>query len=87
MLVRGNFKIGLLSLAIFITVAPAAWGARLEGDYQGSGNSFFEKLSFRSGGKIRVTFAGMTKLGTFEVEGNEVLITIGNETNIFTLDA
>jgi hypothetical protein len=78
---------GLLVLAVCATAPLAASGARLEGDYQGNGNSFFEKLSFRSGGKVRVTFAGMTKVGTFELDGNEVLITIGNETNVFTIDA
>jgi hypothetical protein len=44
-------------------------------------------LSFRPGGKVRVTFMGMTKVGTFELDGKEVLITVGNETNVFTLDA
>jgi hypothetical protein len=84
---KRKFLFGLLVLAVCATAPLAASGARLEGDYQGTGNSFFEKLSFRSGGKVRVTFAGMTKVGTFEVEGNEVLITVGNETNVFTIDA
>lgn len=81
-----NNPIAPLALAIAIAFSPGAWAAKLEGEYLGTGNSFFEKLSFRSGGKVRVTFMGMTKVGTFEVDGQEVLITVGNETNVFTLD-
>jgi hypothetical protein len=87
MLAIGNRFFALLVLTICMAAPLTAWSGKLEGDYEGTGNSFFEKLSFRSGGKVRVTFAGMTKVGTFEVEGEEVLITIGNETNVFTLDA
>ena len=76
----------LLASTTAAAVSFAAWGAKLEGEYLGTGNSFFEKLSFRQGGKVRVTFMGMTKVGTFEVEDKEVLITVGNETNVFTLD-
>jgi hypothetical protein len=72
--------------AIALAVSSAAWAAKLEGEYQGTGNSFFEKLTFKPGGKVRVTFMGMTKVGTYEIEENEVLITVGNETNVFTLD-
>jgi hypothetical protein len=86
MLTRSNIFFATLSFAISVTIPLAGWGASLEGDYQGTGNSFFEKLSFRSGGKVRVTFGGMTKVGTFEIDGNEVLITIANETNVFTID-
>ena len=74
----------LIALAGF--VSSIAWAAKLEGDYSGTGNSFFEKLSFRPDGKVRVTFMGMTKVGTFEIDGKEVLITVGNETNVFTLN-
>ncbi len=81
----GRFVAALIVAAVI--VAPPAHGAALEGDYAGTGNSFFEKLSFRPGGKVRITFGGMTKVGTYEVDGKEVLITVGNETNVFTLDA
>ena len=74
----------LIALAGF--VSSNGWGAKLEGDYSGTGNSFFEKLTFKPDGKVRVTFMGMTKVGTFEVDGKEVLITVGNETNVFTLN-
>jgi hypothetical protein len=79
--ILATFLIALASL-----VSSTAWGAKLEGDYSGTGNSFFEKLSFRPDGKVRVTFMGMTKVGTFEVDGKEVLITVGNETNVFTFN-
>jgi hypothetical protein len=77
----------LIASALTLAVSTAAWAAKLDGDYLGTGNSFFEKLTFKSGGKVRVTFAGMVKQGTYELDGNEVLITIGNETNVFNLDA
>jgi hypothetical protein len=80
-------SIAALAVAACIVTSPLARAAALEGDYAGTGNSFFEKLSFRSGGKLRVTFGGMTKVGTYELDGKEVLITVGNETNVFTLDA
>jgi hypothetical protein len=82
----GRSVAGLVVVAAIIA-SPLARGAALEGDYTGTGNSFFENLSFRSGGKVRLTFGGMTKVGTYEVDGKEVLITVGNETNVFTLDA
>jgi hypothetical protein len=86
------FKNDKTSITLFaamtaIAVSSAAWAAKLEGDYLGTGNSFFEKLTFKPGGKARVTFMGMTKQGTYELDGNEVLITVGNETNVFNLDA
>lgn len=79
--------ITLLFLVPTLAMSSAAWSAKLEGDYLGMEDSFFEKLSFRPGGQVRVTFMDMTKVGTFELEGKEVLITIGNETNVFTIDA
>ena len=84
---NGGRSIAALVVVAAIVAPPLARGATLEGDYTGTGNSFFEKLSFRSGGKVRITFAGMTKVGTYEIDGKEVLITAGNETNVFTIDA
>ena len=83
---NARMSITLFASAIALAVPSAAWAAKLDGEYQGTGDSFFEKLTFRSGGKVRVTFMGMTKVGTYEIEDNEVLITVGNETNVFTLD-
>lgn len=79
-------SIALLVVIGAILASAPALGATLEGDYIGTGNSLFEKLSFRSGGKVRLTFMGMTKVGTYEIDGKEVLITAGNETNVFTID-
>ncbi len=81
-------RIGVRTLALLVGLGLAlpSFAARLQGDYQQVGTSLFEKLSFRSGSKVHVTFMGMTKVGTFEVDGKEVLITIGNETNVFTID-
>jgi len=78
--------IAALLVALAALLGNSAHAARLDGDYAAVGNSFFEKISFRSGGKVRITALGMTKVGTYEVDGKEVLITVGNETNVFTLD-
>ena len=44
----GNARrsITLLVSAIALAIPSAAWAAKLEGEYEGTGNSFFEKLSF-----------------------------------------
>jgi len=76
----------LVFLALASLCVPVH-AAGLEGDYTGVGNSFFEKISFRSGGKARITAMGMTKVGSYEIDGKEVLITIGAETNVFEIDA
>lgn len=80
--------------ASFICLSAAAalaasltYAAALDGDFTGVGNAFFEKISFRAGGKVRITAMGMTKVGTYEIDGKEVLITVGAETNVFTIDA
>lgn len=76
----------LLCLAATAFAASLAHAAALDGDFTGVGNAFFEKISFRSGGKVRITAMGMTKVGTYEIDGKEVLITVGAETNVFTID-
>ncbi len=84
---RACTTIGLfVALAAGLFAGSPAYAARLDGDYQQVGTSLFEKLAFRSGNKVRVTFMGMTKVGTYEIDGKEVLITVGNETSVFTID-
>jgi len=83
---RIGTAIGLVAVLAGLFAGLPAHAARLDGDYQQVGTSLFEKLSFRSGNKVRVTFMGMTKVGTYEIDGKEVLITVGNETSVFTLD-
>lgn len=75
-----------LGLAAATLAAALAHAAALDGDFTAVGNAFFEKISFRSGGKVRITAMGMTKVGTYELDGKEVLITVGAETNVFTVD-
>ncbi len=78
--------IRFIALLACCAVSAPALAARLSGDYVQVGTSLFEKLSFRSGGKVHITFMGMTKVGSYEIDGKEVLITVGTETNVFTLD-
>lgn len=76
----------LLCMLAAALAASLTHAAALDGDYTGVGNAFFEKISFRGGGKVRITAMGMTKVGTYEIDGKEVLITVGAETNVFTVD-
>ena len=61
-------------------------GSSLEGIYAGGDTSFFERLAVKADHKVEVTFMGMTKEGTYAVEGQKVKITVGAETQVFTLD-
>jgi len=65
MLTTAKRSICLTVGGLVAALSFAALGAKLDGDCLATGNSFFEKLSFRSGGKVRVTFMGMTKVGTY----------------------
>jgi hypothetical protein len=75
-----------VATVLMATVALAGCGSSIEGIYSGGGNSFFERLTLKSDKKVEITFMGMTKEGTYAVEGQKVKITIGAETQIFTID-
>jgi hypothetical protein len=52
---------------------------KMEGIYSGHGQSLLDKLNFKSGGKVELTFLGMTMEGTYVVADNKVKIVNGSE--------
>src|SRR5438093_12902440 len=72
------------------TVAAAllfGCGRSISGEYTGDKASFFEKLVFKSGGKVEISFMGGTEEAGFEVEGDKVKITNAGQTQILTIDS
>lgn len=50
------------------------------------GSALVSSLTFTSGGKVEGTGMGITKEGTYELEGRKVKITVSGDTTILTLD-
>jgi hypothetical protein len=75
----------IVTLAI-VPVALSACGTRLEGTYAGQGPTFLQALTFDSDGKVNVTFLGMTRQGTYSVDGDQVVVTIGTDASVFTIE-
>ena len=73
---------GVVATAVLL----AGCGSKVDGTYSGSAESFFERLTLKSGGKADVTFMGMTKEGEYTVDGKQVKITVGGENQLFTVD-
>jgi hypothetical protein len=84
----GKFKLVSGSLALLVVLLGlAGCGSGIDGTYTSSGGmGIIESMTFKKGGKVEVTAMGMTKEGTFEVEGKKVKVTIANDTTILTLD-
>jgi hypothetical protein len=62
-------------------------GSKLDGTYVPEGGAgLISSITFKSGGKCELTGLGMTKEGTYELEGQKVKITVSGETNILTMD-
>lgn len=74
--------------AIVIAVASlTGCGSKLDGTYTpADGEGLISSITFKSGGKVEVTGLGMTKEGTYELEGNKVKVTLSNDTTIMTID-
>ena len=72
-----------LTLAI---VLIAGCGRHLSGTYTGEPDAHFEKLTFKSGGKVELSFMGSISEATYALEGDRVKISAGGMTQIFTLD-
>lgn len=64
----------------------AACGARVEGTYAGGDDSFLQSITLKGDGKANVTFMGMTRQGNWEIDGREVTITVGNDTQVLSFD-
>jgi hypothetical protein len=86
MLTHVSSPLTRVATVILFAISFGACGSSLEGIYAGGDNSFFERLTVKADHKVEVTFMGMTKEGTYAVEGQKVKITVGAETQVFTLD-
>ena len=65
--------------ALVLCALAAACGGSVEGEYIGKkGESFFDSLTLRSGGKLDVVMIGVRHEGTYEVDGDQVIITASN---------
>src|SRR5947207_11187534 len=77
-----NAKIRLAAAAgLFL----AACGRGVTGTYTGE-DGFFDKLTFKSGGKVEITFMTMTREATYVVESDRIRITNSGDTQTFTID-
>lgn len=77
----------LISTTFCLNLALIGCGHSLSGTYSGKGTGFLDKLHFKSGGKVELTFMGMTKEGSYEIEGNKVKVTNAGDTQVLTIDA
>jgi hypothetical protein len=79
-------RIYLIASIALASLSVAGCGSSVSGTYSSNGNGFFEQLEFKSGAKVEVTFMGMTKEGTYEIEDKKVKVTVGGDNQIFTID-
>lgn len=70
----------------FATVLVGGCGSRVEGTYAGGDDSFLQSITLKGDGKANVTFMGMTRQGNWEIDGREVTITVGNDTQVLSFD-
>ena len=77
-------------LAVTCAAARAALGAgcgsSVSGTYSGKGSGMLDKLEFKPGGKVELSFMGAIQEGTFVVEDQRVKITNAGSTQIFRID-
>jgi hypothetical protein len=64
----------VLGVVLALLVVPAC-SEGVEGTYRDATGMMV--LEFRSGGEVRQQVMGMTTAGTYEVEGDEVIVDIG----------
>lgn len=70
-------------LLVCLLALLAACGARLEGTY--TDPTGIAKYDFQSGGKVYVSFVGVTTEQKYEIDGKHVKILLPSGTQIFTL--
>jgi hypothetical protein len=76
----------LLAFAAF--VAFAAFGQdNLSGTYLPKGQGVMDKLEFVSGDTVNVTAMGSTTPTPYSVNGQQVVITVGGQSQPFTIDS
>jgi hypothetical protein len=74
-------------LAFVAFGALSAYGQQtLSGTYLPKGQGLMDKLEFNSDGTVTTTAMGSTAQGPYTVNGQQVMITIGGQTEPFTID-
>ncbi len=77
----------LLALATLLFLTGCGKG--LSGTYVPNDDSFagvlIERIVFTSGSEVEITAMGMTRGGTYTVDGDRVKITVAGDTSIFTI--
>lgn len=83
-----TFPSTLARLASLILLAGAlgACGAGVQGTYSGKDTGFLDNITLKSGGKANVEFMGTTKQGTYEIDGDEITLTVGNDAQVLRID-
>lgn len=79
-------KTNKLYLGCILSTFLFAGCSGMSGTYVAGGSAFFEKLNFTSGDKVEITFHGVTKEGTYEKDGDKIVVTAGGDNCIFTVD-
>jgi hypothetical protein len=74
-----------VTVAVLLCSVIGCAGSGIEGTYSGKGTGFLQQIVFKSDGKVELTFMGMTREGTYEVEGNKVKVTNAGTTEILTI--
>lgn len=70
---------------LFATLFLGACGSSVEGVYSGNDSSWLETINFRDEGRVELTFMGMTKEGTYEIEEDRVRINNGGDISILQI--
>lgn len=66
--------------------ASLGCGEDVSGVYSGEGTGFLEKIEFRGDQRVELSFMGMTKEGSYEVEDGKVRINNGGDISILQID-
>lgn len=80
-------RFGLLCFSLLL----AACSSGPSGDYGGPDCGLYDRLSFRDNGKVYITLkmfgiAMGETAGTFTVDQDKVLVTVNNQTTVFTMN-
>lgn len=76
--------LSLLTLAAGALLLSACSNAP-SGEYVGDADSYLDKIVFKSGDKLEVVKGGATRVGTYQVDGKQVVIVIGNDQETRTI--
>jgi hypothetical protein len=75
-----------LSLLTVLSLPLLACGPAVQGEYSGEGTGFLEKINFKDDNVVELTFMGMTREGTYEIDDDKVKINNGGDISILRID-